>query len=209
MYTVQETVEYDGLTWHRYPNALRRTDREYFCRGNRSLHRYVWEKYNGKVAKGYVIHHIDGNCQNNDISNLECITQEQHTRDRHKPDEARLQQLRNNLKNNALPKAIQWHKSEEAKDFHTRIGKLAWENFEPTTKHCQVCGTPFRDNSLQQIGKYCSGACASKALRQVKIVKKCELCGKEFTTNKYYPAKYCSPSCRGKASHITRNKQGL
>lgn len=206
MYTVQETVEYDGLTWHRYPNALRRTDREYFCRGNRCLHRYVWEKHNGRVPKGYVIHHIDGNCQNNNISNLECITQEQHTKDRHRPDEQRLHQLRDNLKNKALPKAIQWHKSEEAKEFHARIGKLAWENFEPVKKACVVCGKEFYDNSMQQSAKFCSGACHSKYGRALKITKNCEFCGKEFITGKYYPAKYCSPSCSAKAGHQRRHK---
>lgn len=209
MYTVQETVEYDGLTWHRYPNALRRNDREYFSRGSKSLHRYVWEKHNGPIPKGYVIHHIDGNCQNNDISNLECITSEAHNGDRHKPTGERLQQLRDNIKYNALPKAVEWHKSEQAKEFHRRIAKMAWDNFEPTVKKCIVCGTPFSDNSRQQTGKFCSGACSQKHKRMTKITKKCELCGKEFQTGKYSKAKYCSRSCRAKVGHDTRKNNTL
>lgn len=204
MYTLQETVEYDGLTWHRYPNALRRSDREYFCRGNRTLHRYVWEKYNGKVPKGYAVHHKDGNCQNNDISNLECISVSEHMKERHKPSPERVEQLRKNLDENARPKAIEWHKSEQAKEFHKKLGKMSWENFEPVLKKCEICGKEFYDNSRQQTGKYCSGACGAKAARKVMTTKICEWCGKEFETNKYYPAKFCSRSCRGHAGHVTR-----
>ena len=36
-------------------------------------HRYVWEKHNGKVPKGYKIVFLDGNCLNCDISNLDCV----------------------------------------------------------------------------------------------------------------------------------------
>jgi hypothetical protein len=34
------------------------------------LHRYVWIKYNGEIPKGYSVHHIDENKENNDIMNL-------------------------------------------------------------------------------------------------------------------------------------------
>ncbi len=42
------------------------------------LHVYVWEKYNGPLPKGYVIHHKDENHWNYDISNLECLTRREH-----------------------------------------------------------------------------------------------------------------------------------
>lgn len=34
----------------------------------------VWESVNGKLPKGYVIYHIDGNRYNDDINNLQAIT---------------------------------------------------------------------------------------------------------------------------------------
>lgn len=34
----------------------------------------IWEKTNGKLPKGYVLYHIDGDRYNDDISNLEAIT---------------------------------------------------------------------------------------------------------------------------------------
>lgn len=49
--------------------------------GNRQLmHRYVWEKFNGKIPDGYDIHHIDHDRANNDISNLEIYTKSEHAR---------------------------------------------------------------------------------------------------------------------------------
>ena len=42
------------------------------------LHIYVWTKSNGKIPKGYHIHHVDKNKLNNDISNLMCVTKKEH-----------------------------------------------------------------------------------------------------------------------------------
>lgn len=42
------------------------------------IYRKVWESANGKIPSGYHIHHIDGNPYNNDLSNLICVTAEQH-----------------------------------------------------------------------------------------------------------------------------------
>ena len=41
-------------------------------------HRLAWEKYNGRIPEGYHIHHIDSNRQNNDITNLACLSQSDH-----------------------------------------------------------------------------------------------------------------------------------
>jgi hypothetical protein len=43
-------------------------------------HRLVWENHNGKIPKGYFIHHKDGNKLNNDINNLEILTPMEHKR---------------------------------------------------------------------------------------------------------------------------------
>ena len=45
---------------------------------NIQLHRYVWEKYNGEIPKGYYIHHIDGNKSNYNIENLSMETPSDH-----------------------------------------------------------------------------------------------------------------------------------
>ena len=38
------------------------------------VHRLVWETFNGEIPDGYEIDHIDGNKQNNALSNLRCVT---------------------------------------------------------------------------------------------------------------------------------------
>ena len=40
----------------------------------------VWRKHHGEKPYGYHLHHIDGNPDNNDISNLECLSPEDHAK---------------------------------------------------------------------------------------------------------------------------------
>ena len=44
------------------------------------LHRYVWEKFNGKIPKGFQVHHKDKNKRNWSIENLELVEISQHLR---------------------------------------------------------------------------------------------------------------------------------
>ena len=44
------------------------------------MHRYVWEKENGKIPKGWDIHHKNENKADNRIENLECLPKSEHTR---------------------------------------------------------------------------------------------------------------------------------
>lgn len=55
--------------------------KKYFINGRKaSEHRLVWEKHNGPIPEGYVIHHKDGNGLNNSIDNLEMMTRSEHAR---------------------------------------------------------------------------------------------------------------------------------
>jgi uncharacterized protein YbdZ (MbtH family) len=44
------------------------------------MHRYVWQKENGKIPKGWDIHHKNENKADNRIENLECLSKSEHTR---------------------------------------------------------------------------------------------------------------------------------
>jgi len=46
-------------------------------------HRIVWRNHFGAIPDGYVIHHTDGNPENNDISNLRCMWHADHLRLHH------------------------------------------------------------------------------------------------------------------------------
>ena len=43
------------------------------------VHRLVYQAFVGAIPKGYVIHHLDQNVQNNHYSNLKMMTREEHT----------------------------------------------------------------------------------------------------------------------------------
>ena len=45
---------------------------------NYSIHRLVWEAFNGEIPSGYYVDHIDGNRANNSISNLRIVTQSEN-----------------------------------------------------------------------------------------------------------------------------------
>lgn len=70
-------IIYDGLKFtpndHGYYRATTRDK-------HISLHRYKYEKEVGIIPDGFDIHHIDGNKQNNNISNLECLSKSEHTK---------------------------------------------------------------------------------------------------------------------------------
>lgn len=41
-------------------------------------HRKIWKAHHGEIPKGKHIHHLDGNRENNHISNLICLSAEDH-----------------------------------------------------------------------------------------------------------------------------------
>lgn len=49
-------------------------------RSNKSEHRMIYEFHNGPIPHNHVIHHIDFNCQNNFISNLQCMSTQDHNK---------------------------------------------------------------------------------------------------------------------------------
>lgn len=162
------------------------------------LHRYVWETENGKpIPRGYDIHHIDEDKSNNNIENLLLITKLQH-RYLHEAtiSEETYQKRINNLLKNAVPKAKEWHKSEEGKEWHKMHGRETAKTRKPIEYTCTFCGKKFMSKGRYANGAntFCSNSCKS-AYRRASCVdnveKECKYCGKKFSTNKYSPAKYC------------------
>lgn len=40
----------------------------------------IWERHHGKVPKGMIVHHINGDVTNNRIENLKLVTRSEHTK---------------------------------------------------------------------------------------------------------------------------------
>ena len=171
------------------------------------MHRYVWEFYNCKIPKGYHIHHIDGNKANNDISNLQLMKGVDHWKLHGRLlTDAEREWRRNNIKEKAIPKAIEWHKSDKGKEWHKQQYQNTKDALHRTQTYvCLNCGKEFTG---EHGSKYCCNACKSAYRRKTGVdlvVRKCVVCGKEFSTNKNRKGCCCSPTCRSKYGHRKGN----
>ena len=175
---------------------------------HKRLHRYVWEYYNGEIPKGYEIHHIDMDRDNNDISNLQLLSRSEH-RKIHADlltDEQR-EWRRNNMNIVARPKAREWHKSVSGKEWHRQHYEKNKDNLHKKYDLvCIMCGKSFIG---EYGGKFCSNACKSAYRRSCGadlVDAVCIVCGNEFKTNKYRKSKTCSRSCANKYMWGMRNE---
>lgn len=166
------------------------------------LHRYVWEKEHGNIPPGYDIHHIDGNKKNNDISNLMMISRSDHASLHGKNlNEEERTKRRDNIVNNAMPKAVAWHKSQSGHEWHMKHYEGMKEKLHSKKEYiCECCGKTYVANASSQ-NRFCSNSCKAMARRRSGIDNEkriCLCCGNEFETNKYAARKYCSAECRSK-----------
>lgn len=173
------------------------------------MHRYVWEYYHGKIPKGYHIHHIDGDKANNDISNLRLLTASEHEKlHGSKLTEEQRENRRRNLAEKARPKANEWHKSEDGREWHRRHYEKMKESIHKKREFvCEQCGKKF-EATINGQNRFCSNACKSAWRRASGIddVKRdCEVCGKEFVTNRYSKTRTCCRRC----SNVLRYRSAL
>lgn len=171
------------------------------------LHRYIWEKYNGAIAPGFHIHHIDFNKQNNDISNLSILSAKEHEMLHAEMQTEELRQKkRDNLTANARPKASEWHGSQEGREWHKQqYQKTKDVLHKEMVFNCTYCGKEYRAKNNGQ-NKFCSNNCKSAYRRKLgidNIERLCSECGEPFTVNKYSKVERCE-SCRGKKHRALR-----
>lgn len=194
-----ETVEYKGITFRRYPDSDRRPDRNYYRPhaqhiedGVEALHREIWKDHNGQeIPDGHVIHHKDGDTDNNDPSNLECLTPAEHA-EKHPG-------WGGDTPWEAIKAATEWHTSKEGREWHREHWQHSLADaFDETRKECDQCGDEFVDRSAQNAGRFCSNACKAKWRRDSgvdDVEATCGWCGGTFTHNKYDDREFCSRSC--------------
>lgn len=114
----------------------------YFQRKGKRLHRAVWEYHNGEIPTGYHIHHKDGNKHNNNIENLEMVLAKEHN-SYHMSQPENVNRSKEAIKI-AQKAACEWHKSEKAFDFHSRLAKQNWDKRTMQTYNCSFCGKEFQ-----------------------------------------------------------------
>ena len=186
---VDETHQkFNGIVYGRSHNQ----DRHYFK--IITLHRVVWTYFNGEIPDGYVVHHIDGDRNNNDISNLTIMTSAEH----------RKLHARNNsittLTKKKKFKCIVCGKEYEA--FDTGNNHYCSDKCEDhykrhvrcvETRHCQTCGKAFTVYKYKE-KKFCCPKCAAVPRKKL-VTKICPTCGKEFQERPSDPHKFCSADC--------------
>lgn len=161
------------------------------------LHVYVWESINGEIPKGYHVHHKDENKRNNELDNLELITAHEHLSLHSKE---RADWARQNLINNAIPAAVEWHKSKAGREWHSEHAKQQAQSWEYRTYICSYCGKEYQSRMIQANipNHFCSNNCKSAYRRKMgfdDVTKICSICGGEYVANKYQNTSKC-PACR-------------
>ena len=158
------------------------------------LHRAVWTYYFGEIPDGYVVHHIDGNKENNDISNLTIMTNAEH-RKLHASDDSITM-----IAKKKTFKCIVCGKEFEA--FNTGNNRYCSEKcadrykrtvLKLETRRCELCGKEFTVYKYKP-KRFCSPQCAGAA-RKLFVVKICPICGKEFKERPSDPHIFCSTEC--------------
>lgn len=141
---ISSTIQkFDGVSYYLCGN--------YFQRKGKRLHRIVWEYHNGEIPKGFEVHHIDGDRANNDISNLQLLTENEH-HGIHMNDPARKEQSRRDIKK-ASEHAKAWHKTDAGFKFHSDHMKEYWKNAPANTYICTYCGKEFQTKHVYGKGQ--------------------------------------------------------
>lgn len=137
---------------------------KYFSRGRKRLHVSVWEHYNGKVQKGFHVHHKDGNTWNNAIDNLELIEAGKHLSEHGKKRFEADKVWFDDFHSKGIEKAKEWHKSADGIEWHKEHGKKCWIGREYKKLICQQCGKEYQTRHAG-ISKFCHNNCKAQALR--------------------------------------------
>lgn len=215
----RETVVYNGFKFNRYPNSKHESNRRYYkgwvvlngVRKKQYLHRYMWELAHGEIPKGYHVHHVDGNHDNNSLDNLALVLGKQHVTYHGKNRSAETEEKCEKALRDSSDKAAAWHRSAEGSAWHSQNAKKQMERREYKEYTCVNCGKTFTSRAIQG-KKFCSNNCKS-AWRRLSHVddeeRTCRICGTKFVVNRYALKKCCSASCSAKFRAQTRRLQHL
>lgn len=214
----EEKVEiaiYKGEKYRRLPESKNKVSRVYFKKtftGKKTvrLHVEIYKDVFGEIPEGCNIHHKDGDPLNNKVSNLICISKEEHARIHAKEYQANNKEFVKANLDRIRPLTKKWQQSEEGWQHYSKMGKKAAKNRKIRKYVCDSCGEGYFSNSITKT-RFCSTKCKNKWRRdsEVDLVERtCPICEKSFMVNKYTKTKTCSRKCGGRLQVKNReNKQ--
>lgn len=149
------------------------------------LHRAVYRSVHGPIPRGGQVHHRDHNKLHNHPDNLLLLTAAEHWAEHH---------------------------DERGPDWHSRGGKAAWQDREPSTYTCAVCGEQFTSRGLTA-PEVCSGRCRERRYSDTRTGRTyeervCVVCGASFSAR--YNAAFgkfpetCNRSCTARLAYRNR-----
>lgn len=157
MSEIEKYVLFDGIRY------TRQKDGRYVGSYGKLLHRAIWEHFKGEIPEGYVIHHIDGDPSNNDLANLQMMTQSEHMKLHH-----------------AFRKSICAFCGKEFESRGNLSGKSRfcskkcrsdWDHKNNREiRICAICGREFETYKYGKT-KCCSKKCAGRAISRSKLKK--------------------------------------
>lgn len=205
-----DIVTYKGIRFYRLPDSKKSSFRNYYqpaeidiYNGVQRLHIEIWKDAHGPVPPGHHIHHIDGNPLNNDISNLTCLPRLEHLR-LHGATKKNKAASRKNIKK-AIEAAPAWHRSPEGRAWHREHALRVAAAQKPVVRVCEQCGKSY-ETLKKGLTRFCSNNCKSIWRYRAgidNITKPCDICGSDFTSNRYQKARMCL-SCRGRTGQAAR-----
>lgn len=137
-------IEYKGVVWTRYPESPRHNHRSYYYhhfgwkKSPRALHREIYTDFVGEIPEGYHIHHIDGDTENNDPSNLKALPPKEHVR----------------ITWYGNPQVVENRLKAKRSIEGRRRNSIAQKNRKMTEHICRLCGKKF-SNRCSYISKWC------------------------------------------------------
>lgn len=165
-------IQYKGLIYtSKKGGYLTRRDAQ---RRIHFLHKVVWEEHYGKVPTGCVIHHIDHNKLNNDLSNLQCMDAVEHRR--HHMAEMKEQTITCAMC--GIVKTFYSRSNKRRKFCSLRCNVAHWNrenknrdiNIELRHAQCERCNTRF--STRVSYRRYCSGRCSKAAQKKRARVRR-------------------------------------
>lgn len=198
--------EFNGVRYYWKPSGYYKAQHS---DGGEYMHRAVWMFYNGEIADGFHVHHLDENRANNKIENLALLPGAEHVRmhslERFKADpEGFMVGIVA-----AREAAKRWHASPDGLAWHSKHGKETWANKEKEQAKCAWCGRDYEVFVGAKKRGFCSPSCQGMARKNSGIddvERACVICGATFKANKYSKTKTCGDSCWRETIRRTRKR---